>query len=145
MQSEAPAAVYPSPGGRYRVVTYAVEARMSHWLQLPQIEDLASGDVLCQFRDSLWSLDQALWQTDTLVRLLVRKYPGGHQPTTLAIDIDCLARKAHIGADSVAIEDIDALAERSLRWADRKMVDTREAPRSNHRSMLDRFADWLRR
>ncbi|MDX2007972.1 MAG: hypothetical protein SFU83_22245 [Meiothermus sp.] len=67
-----------SPDGRYLIQVHLWEARMSHWIESPEILDSRTGEVLLRFEDGNWSLDDAFWENGTVVRLNLRKYPGDH-------------------------------------------------------------------
>lgn len=48
-----------SPGGRYVVYVDAWEARMSLWVETPELVDTQTGRTLLGFRNTNWSLDEA--------------------------------------------------------------------------------------
>jgi hypothetical protein len=78
-----PVTVSTSPTGRYVVRTFPWEVRMSHWIETPELRDTQTNTSLIRFSDSRWSLESASWQSDSVVRMSFRKYPGDHQPPFL--------------------------------------------------------------
>jgi hypothetical protein len=85
-----------SPGGRYQIRVHPWEARMSHWVETPQLIDTRDNQTLFHPGDT-WSMDGAVWQSESLVTLRMRKYPGDHQPGFFEVHIDCANRTASIG------------------------------------------------
>lgn len=85
---------FPSPGGDYvfRIVTS--EARMSHWIDTPTLLRAATGEVLCGFVRTSWSLDGARWLDAHRVVMTLRRYPGDHQPRELVVEVDLAAGTA---------------------------------------------------
>lgn len=86
-----------SPDGKYVIRTFPWEARMSLWVEPPELIDAASQEVLLRFASDHWSLDRADWRSPTLVAIQLRKYPGGHVPPQVDVLIDCQARTATLG------------------------------------------------
>jgi hypothetical protein len=109
---------YKSNGGDYVFHTWAWEARMSHWIESFALVDVASGRSLIAFKDSNWSLEQALWLSSSVVRFSVRKYPGDHTPSEFEVEADCATLLAHVqGGAEIPFSEIeptlDALYRRS--------------------------------
>ena len=78
-----------APGGRYQVDVLPWEARMSLWVYTPEIIDTVEDRVLLGFTDNAWSSDKAAWLTDTLLTMVLRKYPGDKTGHGLRVLIDC--------------------------------------------------------
>jgi hypothetical protein len=78
-----------SPDGQFQVRVEAWEARMSLWVESPEICNAGTGETLLQFVSEMWSLDKANWKTNELVELTMRKYPGNHTPAQLTVVVDC--------------------------------------------------------
>jgi hypothetical protein len=87
----------PSPDGRFHIWISSSEVRMSHWVERPTLTDTQTRQNILYFQDSNWSLDQAVWLDDHTVQLVMRKYPGNHQPVDVTATVDCLARTAKVG------------------------------------------------
>lgn len=64
-----------SPSGRYEITLAEREAFNSHWVHTPALLDKQTGETLLALSSS-WSLDDSAWQSDSVVALTVRKYPG---------------------------------------------------------------------
>lgn len=90
-----------SPGGRYVIGVDMREARMSLWVESPELVDTLAGETLLRFNDSNWSLDSARWQSDSLVALQLRKYPGDHTPGSFEVLVDCALHTAAVGGTAV--------------------------------------------
>jgi hypothetical protein len=73
---------FTSPSGRFLIYVNAWEARLSLWIETPEIYDTIANETLLRLRNSNWSLDQAAWQTENIVTMTVRKYPGDHTPSS---------------------------------------------------------------
>lgn len=112
-----PGSCYPSPDGRWIVRTVAWEARMSHWIELPEIIDATSGARLLAFVNPNWSLDRARWMGPARVELQLRRYPGDHVPPLVFVEVDCAARSAMVDGLSVALPAVEATLDGVLRRA----------------------------
>ncbi len=77
-----------SPDGRYTVDVNSIEMRMSHWVDRPFILDEYTHEMVLDFGDCLWSVDQARWSDDsTRVTLVLRRYPGNIPGVEVDVDI----------------------------------------------------------
>ncbi|HEX4329091.1 MAG TPA: hypothetical protein VH105_20035 [Burkholderiales bacterium] len=85
--SDAPKST--SPDGRFAIYVDMWEAFNSHWVESPELTDTRSGATLLKFNNDNWSLDAAQWQSDTVVSLSLRKYPGDHTPSAFEVVVDC--------------------------------------------------------
>ena len=81
-----------SPDGRYRIDAEPWEAGPSQWVYPPQIIDTRSGQCVFAFEDPRWSMDRAVWVSDTQVELTLRKYPGHATGEGVRASIDCAAK-----------------------------------------------------
>ncbi|WP_213816114.1 hypothetical protein [Glaciihabitans sp. dw_435] len=107
----------PSPGGTYVLETMAYEARSSAWVFQPHVLVAASRETVFAFGSGMWSADSAQWVDDSNLRLEVRKFPGGHQPSSLQIVIDCAAGSASTPATPhVALRQLEAALDKELTW-----------------------------
>lgn len=84
-----------SPSGRYQVRVDPWEARMSLWVETPELVDSVIGTTLLAFADPNWSLDAAAWQGER-VTLTLRRYPGDHVPSQFEVVVDCAALSATV-------------------------------------------------
>jgi len=106
---------YPSPDGTYLFQIYPWEARMSLWIESPELIDTRSGQSLLRFYDSNWSLDHAQWLDDSTVELSLRKYPGNHTPSSLEVVLDCRRKTASLlGAPAVAVSELESAMDALL-------------------------------
>ncbi|MGC4093162.1 MAG: hypothetical protein QM756_35795 [Polyangiaceae bacterium] len=97
-----------SPNGRFQISVSAWEARMSHWIETPTLTDVSVKETILSFEDASWSLDDASWIDDSRVTLVMRKYPGNHKPSSVSVEIDCIARTATLGEREVkALQDLE--------------------------------------
>lgn len=92
-----------SPDGRFTIEVIPWEARMSHWVETPQLYDRLTQRVLWRCQDSCWSLTRASWLDDRQVELWLRRYPGDHVPPELCCWIDCARGRARL-ADGAELE-----------------------------------------
>jgi hypothetical protein len=121
VSTEPPAAAevgarHPSPDGRYAVVTTPWDVRMSIWIDTPHIEDQANDTIVMSLHDVHWSLVSATWQSPAVVLLMLRKYPGSHQPPELKVVVDCDAKVATLDGRSMSVRDIEPALEAALAW-----------------------------
>jgi hypothetical protein len=87
LSGDNPTTRYPSPDGRYAVVTSATEVKMSHWVETPALYDLQQNLELLML-DSRWSADVITWSPDNrTVTLQLRKYPADIPGVTLTVDL----------------------------------------------------------
>jgi hypothetical protein len=106
-----------SPDGMYILRTFPWEARMSLWVEPPELIDASSQEVLLRFASDHWSLDRAEWRSPTLVSLQLRKYPGGHAPSHLEVVVDCQARTATLGTIAgIPLEALERALDDCLAW-----------------------------
>lgn len=104
-----------SPDGRYIVRIAPWEARNSHWVSSPEIVDTRTGHSFFKFASESWSADRSAWESDSRVRLTLRKYPGGQPRHTLVVMVDCVAGVADIeGGARVALEALEAALDKAL-------------------------------
>ncbi|MDR3414848.1 MAG: hypothetical protein P4L83_01565 [Nevskia sp.] len=96
-----------SPGGRYVIRVYPWEARMSLWIECPELYDTVGGRRLFVPKDGHWSLDSAQWQSESVVTMRLRKYPGDHSPSQFEVTLDCASLAASL--DSVAVGSVAGL------------------------------------
>jgi hypothetical protein len=105
-----------SPSGRYVITVEPWEPRMSLWVETPELVDTRTGRTLIGFRNTNWSLDAAEWQSDTVVKMTLRKYPGDHEPPQFEATVDCEKGTATIGGVAVAnLADLEAALEQMRR------------------------------
>lgn len=106
-----------SPSGRYEISRHSHEAFNTCWVDTPTVTDKQTGEVVLTFTDTMWSLDEAKWQDDSIVVFDMRKYPGNHEPRGLIITLDCDARQARIGNDAaIPFQSLEASMGASLQW-----------------------------
>ena len=106
-----------SPTGRYAITIAAWEVRMSLWIESPTLTDTQSGEVLVSFRDPHWSLDSAVWRSESEVVLELRKYPGNHTPVQVTAIVDCAARTADVGPVKVeSLKRLESALDAALVW-----------------------------
>lgn len=100
--------ISPSPDGAYAVHAEPWEALASQWLYRPRILDAASGVPLWSPSDGMWSLDGATWESDSVVRLLLRKFPGNQSPSFIGVTVYCEAMVAIIdGLPECGLADLE--------------------------------------
>jgi hypothetical protein len=106
---------YPSPDGCYYFRIYPWEARMSLWIECPDLIEAGSGQSLFRFGDSNWSLDHAEWLDYTTAELKLRKYPGNHSPSSLTATIDCVQQTASLmGAPAIPLRELESAMDAAL-------------------------------
>jgi hypothetical protein len=106
-----------SPDGRYELRTQVSTGRMSHEMFTPSIVATESGEELLGFANSNWSLDEHQWKGDTIVRMVMRKYPGNHRPVDLDFTVDLVAMTATLtNGETAPLERLEALLDRNLEW-----------------------------
>lgn len=102
---------YPSPSDKYHFKIDAWEARMSLWIESPALVNVSSGETVLTFKESNWSLDVAEWKDEEHVTMELRRYPGDHSPSQFVVEVDCLAKKATIGDDSMELNSLEKYLE----------------------------------
>jgi hypothetical protein len=77
-----------SPDGRWVVEFNTFEMRMSHWVQAPILKECATGNVLLDLSDLVWSADEVSWDdASRWVTLGMRRYPGNLPSVILGIAV----------------------------------------------------------
>ena len=87
-----------SPSGLYKITLAEREVFNTHWLHVPSLRDVQTGVTILALGEQ-WSLDESAWQSDSVVTLTLRKYPGNHSPS-----------------DVVAIADLEQRLDGALTW-----------------------------
>lgn len=106
-----------SPSGRYEISRYSHEAFNTCWVDTPTVTDKQTGETVLTFTDTMWSVDEARWQSDSVVIFEMRKYPGNHEPGGLIVTLDCDARQARIGGnEAIPFQNLEVRMESSLKW-----------------------------
>jgi hypothetical protein len=124
-----------SPGGRYIVCVDPFEAGAYKWVETPELYDSATGHALLAFKDRYWHLDSANWQSESVVVMNLRHYPGSD---SFEVEIDCQGLTAiAIGVMRGRIDQLEQALERhlpaeKLPWpffgvADRPKAGTRQS------------------
>ena len=90
-----------SPNGAFELRLQHRSGRMSHDIFTPCIVAAGTGESLLEFPDSNWSLDGHQWQGDSVVRLVLRKYPGNHLPAEPMCTVDLTVRSATLDDGAV--------------------------------------------
>lgn len=103
-----------SPSGSYKVLVDPWEARNSLWVYSPWIIDARTQDVILELADSNWSMDCAVWESDTTVRLDLRRFPGDRLPLGISVQVDCAHRYVVIGDARFPITELDQMLDRTL-------------------------------
>ena len=80
-----------SPSGTYAVEADPWEARNSQWVYTPRVIELTTGKTVLALSDTRWSMDSAIWVSDSEVSLRLRKFPGDHLPLHLEVLVDSQA------------------------------------------------------
>jgi hypothetical protein len=106
--------------GPFELRLHAHSGRMSHDIFTPCLVARESGETLLEFSDQGWSLDEHHWEDYSVIRLVLRKYPGNHVPAEITCTANLRDRTATFADGSVVplprLED--ALNER-LTWVER--------------------------
>ena len=107
-----------SADGRYIVRIAPWEARNTHWVCPPEIVDTHTDRTFFKFASESWSAERSAWESDSLVRLTLRKYPGNQPRNTLVVRIDCIHGTGDIeGGARVALDALEAALEKALHAA----------------------------
>jgi hypothetical protein len=86
---------------------------MSLWIETPEVVDTSTGGKLVEFKNPHWSLESASWQTDSVVSLKLRKYPGDHLPVYFDASVDCEKQCGTAAATAVAnLAEFEATLEK---------------------------------
>ena len=116
-----------SPTGLYAITLAEREVFNTHWLHVPSLQVAQTGETFLTLGEQ-WSLDESAWQSDSIVALTLRKYPGNHTPSDLVATVDCAARTARVGEGAFApLADLEQRLDRALTWIYAK-PDTAPAP-----------------
>jgi hypothetical protein len=108
-----------SADGRFLLRVTGWEAFNTQWVYCPEIIDLSTGQTIFRFQDRNWSLDQDEWETLSVVRFTLRKWPGNHQPVALTAAIDCFTRLCDVMGTQVTLDSLESELERRLTWLDK--------------------------
>ena len=76
-----------SPDGRYIVYVRPQEMGPTYLAFSPEMIDGATKQVLFHPAEPGWTLENAVWQTASLVAMTLRKYPGDHAPIGATFDM----------------------------------------------------------
>lgn len=81
----------------------------------PQVVDTTTDKVLFKFSAHAWSAEQSTWESDALVRVELRKYPGNQPRPCLVVRLDCVREMGAIdGGEFVPLAALEPLLERAL-------------------------------
>jgi len=108
-----------SDAGPYQLRIHEHSGRMSHELRTPAVIATATGEAVIAFSDSAWSLDEHQWRGDSVLRLVLRKYPGNHLPTTLDCTADLAARTVvFTDGARVPLSEFEGALNARLTWVE---------------------------
>lgn len=85
---------------------------MSLWVYRPEIIDAETQTLVLKFVDPNWSMDFAKWESETVVRLGLRKFPGDRDGIT--VQINCEARCGAIGDSRFSLTELEKALELGL-------------------------------
>ena len=106
-----------SPDGTYELRTEVTTGRMSHEMFTPSIVATKTSELLLDFNNSNWSLDEHQWKSETTVRMVMRKYPGNHRPVDLDFTVDLIAKTATLTSGETApLSGLEGMLDRNLEW-----------------------------
>lgn len=106
-----------SPTGRFVISISAWEVRMSLWIETPLLHDRSRDRHLLVLEDPHWSLNSAVWISESIVMLKLRKYPGNHSPPEISATIDCIAGTAEVDGKRVdSLELVERALDEALVW-----------------------------
>ena len=108
--------LFKSPNNAYALRTETREVSHGKWIVTPTLLEHPSSKAIFTFTDTNWSLDRLVWEGPASLRLFMRKYPGGHQPLTLEILINCAKRTALFGAETFFVGELESKLESALTW-----------------------------
>lgn len=98
--------VFESPAGGYVVRADAWEVLASQWVYHPSVRT-ADGTLVWSPIDRHWSLERALWVSETRVDLVLRKYPGNQRRPVVEVGVDCRQRLAFIDGASCDLDEAE--------------------------------------
>lgn len=101
-----------SPSGRYKVFADPWEPRMSLWVYPPEIVDAETQDLVLKFVNPNWSMDSAKWESETIVRLGLRKYPSDRNG--ISVRVDCASRCGEVGDSRFPLSEFEEALEDAL-------------------------------
>jgi hypothetical protein len=110
-----------SPDGNFDVRTSAWEMFNTHWVHWPKLLDTRTNEVLFAPNDN-WSVDPPTpaWIGPSLLRLVMRKYPGNHEPAQLEVLVDCEARSFELSSGGKGdLSELEARMDSALSWKSR--------------------------
>jgi hypothetical protein len=117
-----------SPAGTYEITLAEREVFNTHWLHVPSLRDVHTGETFLALSEE-WSLDESAWQTDSVVTLRLRKYPGNHTPPDVVAIVDCAERTATVGEGaSGPLADLEQRLDAVLTWIYAKPQPPAELP-----------------
>lgn len=102
-----------SPTGRFEVRAHPWEPRMSHTILPPLLFDTKTTEYIYAPDDSAWSVDRADWEGESVVRLSLRKYPGG-KGTEVELIIDCLARTTSFKGKPIPLSALNGALKKAV-------------------------------
>jgi len=85
---------------------------MSLWVYPPEIIDVETQDLVLKFANPNWSMDFAKWESETIVHLGLRKYPGDRNG--ISVRINCASRSGEIGHSSFLLTEFEEALEGAL-------------------------------
>jgi len=88
---------------------------MSLWVETPTLVDTQTGRTLIGFKNTNWSLDDAAWLSEEVVKMTLRKYPGDHEPPQFEAIVDCEKETATIGTVASGLAGLEAALEKIRR------------------------------
>lgn len=103
-----------SPDGRFDLRTTSVEMKMSHWIERPELVEIANGRRRFQ-PGELWSAETVAWSDDSRsVTMQLRHYPGAAPGVT--VTLDQLAGEAQVvsraGVERMSFDEAERWLER---------------------------------
>jgi len=106
-----PDSTHISPDGRVRIDYRSEEMRMSHWIDVPYVTEVASGRRIFAPPSSMVSGHHE-WGEDGHLRLYLRKYPDGGSGIGLTFDIDAGTVRVDGEEQSHPITDAGRIVDR---------------------------------
>jgi hypothetical protein len=110
-----------APSGNFVVRTSAWEMFNTHWVYWPELVDSRTNEVLFA-PDRNWSVDPPTpsWLGPSALRLVMRKYPGNHEPRSLEVLVDCEAGTFELSSGGKgALSELEARMDSALSWQTR--------------------------
>lgn len=106
-----------SPGGRFQIRVNVWEASNSHWVESPEIWDVMACRPLYRFDFENWSVNRGDWTGRAQVMLVLRKYPGSHQPSHVLVLVDCDDLTACVPPSSaMPLAELEVFLNAQLTW-----------------------------